>query len=736
MQHIACVGSGPASLLLALAVKSRSKAKAVTVFRRRFDNDPSPGFALSDNPRRNMRGRLEMILDTVLPLDRWLRTDIIHRGATTTVAGELGAGLERARLMAALEQALIEKNCIVRDADAADFDRELASFDLVVREETDAPLDRVHFEYDIVRKRAFGIGCAVTHLAADRVFEVVERGTSFFFGHGFSVSGEWASFFVEATGEAWTREGLLDAEPGVLCAYLSNVFSRALDGGAICSAGPLTQIYSAIPRRWQAGNRILLGGTAKAAHRSFLYRTELSLDDALELAGAIAEDGEQMMERYERSRRAVAASAARASDLEMDWLENLHRYVDFPPPAFAFNVLTRSLRVNHRDLEKAAPAFVHFVNQEFAGTSAGSNQTPPPPMFVPFTLRGLTLENRIVVSPMCMYQADDGTVNDFHLVHLGSRAIGGAGLVFAEMTNVSPEGRITSGCAGMYKPEHVPAWRRVVEYVHRHTSAKIAIQLAHAGRRASTALPWQGHNVPPPEGGWETLGPSAVSFCDTLPLPREMSHADMARVVADFARAARWSDAAGFDLVELHMAHGYLLSSFLSPLSNKRTDEFGGDLTRRARFPLEVVRAVRAEWPEKPLSVRISAVDWSPGGSTVEQMIEFSRMLKEAGVDIIDVSTGNVINVRRPTTGRLFQTPFSDQIRNQVKIPTMTVGKITSYGDINAILAAGRADLCLLAKGHLRKPYFTRDAAEAQGYDLPWPRSYKSAKEFSLHNED
>jgi anthraniloyl-CoA monooxygenase len=378
---------------------------------------------------------------------------------------------------------------------------------------------------------------------------------------------------------------------------------------------------------------------------------------------------------------------------------------------------------------------VQTVDREFAGISDGANQTPAPPMFVPFALRGLTLENRIAVSPMCMYEATDGTVDDFHLVHLGSRAVGGAGLVFAEMTNVSPEGRISPGCAGMYKPEHVAAWRRVVEYVHHHTSAKIAIQLAHAGRRASTALPWQGRNIPPPEGGWETLAPSAIPFCDTLPAPREMTLSDIARLIADFGRAARWSDDAGFDLVELHMAHGYLLSTFLSPLSNRRTDEFGGNLKGRARLPLEVVRAVRAAWPAKPLSVRISAVDWSPGGSTIEQMIEFSAMLKEAGVDIIDVSTGNVVNVRRPMTGRLFQTPFSDQIRNQVKIPTMTVGKIASYGDINAILAAGRADLCLLAKGHLKQPYFTREAAEAQGYHLPWPRSYEQAKDFSLRNE-
>jgi anthraniloyl-CoA monooxygenase len=735
MRHIACVGSGPASLLFVLAVNTKLKTNAVTIFRHAGDDDPSPGFAV--NRRRDIRGRLESALATSLPVNRWLRTNFVHRGAITTIAGDLGSAVARAPMVTILEQAAIEQNSTVRHVGPADLDRELATFDVVVLEETDVPSHRAHFACDIVRRHVWGVCFAVTHLAADRVLEVAERGNSFFFGHGFAVGDGQATFFVEATGDAWSREGLLEANSDAIWAFVSDAFSRALDGASVRVSGRLSQISSAMPRLWRDGNRILLGGTAKAAHPSFLYRTELALDDALELASAIAEDSSavQSLDRYEKSRHAIAMSAARASDLEMNWLENLHRYVDFTPPAFAFNALTRSLRVNHGDLEKAAPEFVRAVDQQFAGIAAGSNQVPPPPMFVPLTLRGLTLENRVAVSPMCTYQADNGTVNDFHLVHLGSRAIGGAGLVFAEMTNVSPEGRISLGCAGMYKPEHAQAWRRVVDYVHRHTSAKIAIQLAHAGRRASTALPWEGQNIPPPRGGWETLGPSAISFCDTLPVPREMTDGDIARVVADFARAACWSHEAGFDLVELHMAHGYLLSTFLSPLSNRRTDEFGGSLEGRARFPLEVVRAVRAAWPAKPLSVRISAVDWSPGGSTIEQMIEFSEMLKEAGVDIIDVSTGNVVNVRRPTTGRLFQTQFSDQIRNQVKIPTMTVGKITSYGDINSILAAGRADLCLLAKGHLRKPYFTRDAAEAQGYDLPWPRSYKAAKEFSLRDE-
>jgi len=747
MRQIACVGSGPASLLFALAVNTRSKTHAVKLFRRMaLDRNYAPGFALSKNPRRNLQERLKSIFGIHVPYAPWKRAQVFQRGVATSFEGDLGAGMKLAHVTEMLGIALAKQEIASHLLPDGDMEPELSEFDYVVLEDTEVqPGYDLPFACDVTQRSCMEVQFAVTQrLAADRVLELVERDGSIFFGQGFTAYnnlasyGNFASFSVAATTEAWSRQDLLIADPDKLSAFVSNAFSHSLGGGTLEFYSGLTPLNATVPRQWRVGNRILLGGTAKAVNPSFLYRTELALDDALTLAAVFTEDDatEPALDRYEKDRRAVAASAVRASDLDMNWLENLHRYVDLPPGTFAFNALTRSLRVNHRDLAKAAPAFVRAVDAEFAGIAPGANRAPPPPMFVPFTLRGLTLDNRIGVSPMCMYQADDGTVNDFHLVHLGSRAVGGAGIVFTEMTNVSPEGRISLGCAGMYKPEHVPAWKRVVDYVHTHSSAKIAIQLAHAGRRASTARPWEGRNVPPPQGGWETLAPSPLSFCDTLPVPREMTRADIARVIDDFARAARWSHDAGFDLIELHMAHGYLLSTFLSPLSNRRTDEFGGDLAGRARFPLEVVRAVRAVWPEKPISVRISAVDWSPGGSTIEQMIEFSAMLKDAGVDIIDVSTGNVVNTRRPISGRLFQTPFSDQIRNEVKIPTMTVGKIRSYGDINAILAAGRADLCLLAKGYLAKPYFAHDAAQAQAFDLPWHKSYRGAEEFSLHEDD
>ncbi len=355
------------------------------------------------------------------------------------------------------------------------------------------------------------------------------------------------------------------------------------------------------------------------------------------------------------------------------------------------------------------------------------------PMFTPFTLRGMTLQNRIVMSPMCMYSADDGTVNDFHVVHLGSRAMGGSGLVFTEMTDVSPEGRISSGCSGMYKPEHMAAWKRVVDFVHTHTDARIGIQLAHAGRKASNRRNPDGTNVPLDEKeGWPILGPSPLAFGPGCQVPKEMDEGDIDKVRRDFARAAEWSVEAGFDMIELHFAHGYLLSSFISPLSNQRGDKYGGALENRMRLPLEVFHIVRDIVPdEKPMSARISATDWVEGGITGDDAVEIGRMLKTAGLDIVDVSTGNVIAGARPKPEGLFQTPYSDRVRNEAGIPTMTVGNIRGIDDINEILTQGWADLCVLAKGHLYDPYFTRHAARALGHvGLKWPMQYAAAGAF------
>ena len=421
----------------------------------------------------------------------------------------------------------------------------------------------------------------------------------------------------------------------------------------------------------------------------------------------------------------------------MQWFEETERYLDMEPIQFGFSLLTRSLRITHEELRLRDPKYVDSVDRWFARQAeiqsgvripALTAQLPgsqPPPLFTPFRLRGLVLENRVVVSAMCQYSAEEGRPNDWHLVHIGSRAIGGAGLVMTEMTDVSAEGRITPGCAGMYEASHVEDWRRIVDFVHRKSYAKIGMQLAHAGRKGATKLSWEGDDEPLEEGAWPLLAPSPLSYLPHSQVPRPMERAEMDQVLTDFVRSARWAEEAGFDLLEIHVAHGYLLSTFISPLTNRRTDEYGGSLENRMRFPLEVFDAVRAVWPEgKPISVRISATDWAPGGVAPEDSVEVARMLEEHGCDLVDVSAGQVVADAKPVYGRLFQTPFADRIRHEVGIPTMAVGAISSYSDVNTILAAGRADLCAIARMHLWDPYWTRHAAYELGYPLPWPPAY------------
>jgi anthraniloyl-CoA monooxygenase len=396
------------------------------------------------------------------------------------------------------------------------------------------------------------------------------------------------------------------------------------------------------------------------------------------------------------------------------------------------SMLTRSKKVTYGNLEVRDRAFVAHVADWFARESsalAAKEITSPaqPPMFTPFRLRDLKIENRVVMSPMCMYSANDGTPDDFHLVHYGSHAMGGAGLVIAEMTDVERDGRISPGCTGMYKREHVDAWSRIVKFVKGHSRAKFGIQLGHAGRKGSTKLMWEGTDQPLESGNWPIIAPSPIPYFPHGQTPRAMDRGDMDRVRDAYVRAATWSDEAGFDLLELHMAHGYLLASFVSPLTNVRTDEYGGSLENRMRYPLEVFDAVRAVWPKsKPMSVRISASDWVPGGTTPNDAVAIARMLKDHGCDILDVSSGQTTPQSKPIYGRMWQAPFADQVRNVAKIPTMTVGGVSNADQVNTLLASQRADLIVIARGHLADPHFTLHAAHEQGYAAqPWPVQYQ-----------
>jgi len=496
---------------------------------------------------------------------------------------------------------------------------------------------------------------------------------------------------------------------------------------------------------------VLLGDAAHTAHFSVGSGTRLAMLDAIALAESL--DGapvlSEALARYEAVRRPPVESLQRAAHASLQWFEDTERYARLEPIQFGFSLLTRSLRISHENLRERDPAFVDKVDrwvaqkaEEQSGQNIANHEAslgirrkpddrrPPPPIFTPFRLRALTLPNRVGVSAMCQYSAPDGTVDDWHLVNLGSRAVGGAGLLMAEMTAVEREARISPGCAGLYREEHVVAWRRIVEFVHRFSDAKVGIQLGHAGRKGSTCLHWEGADEPLAEEGWPVVSASPLGYFEHSPTPAELDQAGMTTIVRDFERAAAMAEAAGFDILEVHMAHGYLLASFLSPLTNLRTDQYGGTLENRLRFPLRVLSAVRGAWPEeKPVSVRFSAVDWWPGGNEPEDAVAIARALKASGCDIVDVSAGQTVPYQQPSYGRQFQTPFSDRIRHEVEIATMAVGAISSFEDANGIIAAGRADLCLLARAHLWDPYWTHHAAYALDYPLAWPPQYHGALE-------
>lgn len=523
---------------------------------------------------------------------------------------------------------------------------------------------------------------------------------------------------------------------------------------------------------------VLLGDAAHTAHFSVGSGTRLAMQDAIALANAM--DTPDALAAYEAERRPAVESLQRAAQASLQWFEDTERYMDMAPVQFAFSLLTRSLRISHENLRERDRAFVAEVDRWVAAQAevqtgvpcvphaardpvpltapapvpapeprpeptpppkpapasvsappavpAPTTPPPPPPLFTPFRLRELVLPNRVGVSAMCQYLAEDGTPNDWHLVHLGSRAVGGAGLVVAEMTAVSRDARISPGCAGLYRNEHVAAWRRVVRFVHGNTQAKVGIQLGHAGRKGSTRIHWEGADEPLEAGGWPIVSASPLGYFPHSPVPQALDAAAMDAVAADFQRAAKMALEAGFDLIEVHMAHGYLLASFLSPLTNQRTDDYGGSLANRLRFPLRVVSAVRAVWPdEKPLTARISAVDWAPGGNEPEDAVEIAKALKSVGCDAVDVSAGQTVPYQQPKYGRQFQTPFADRIRHEAGVATMAVGNISSFEDVNGIVAAGRADLCLMARAHLWNPYWTRHAAYALGHPVPWPDPYHQA---------
>jgi anthraniloyl-CoA monooxygenase len=542
-----------------------------------------------------------------------------------------------------------------------------------------------------------------------------------------------STFIVELEEGSWTRSGQIDAterswkpgesdEQGI--GFCAEVFADALHGESLLANNSRWIRFATVRTRcWRDGNLLLIGDAAHTAHFSIGSGTKLAMEDALALAACLHENPgvDAALAAYEAERRPVVESAQRAAQASLEWFENISQYTRQEPLQFAFNLLTRSRRVTYWNLKVRDPDFVAEVDRWF-----NKGGEPVPPMFAPIRLGELELANRVIVSPMDMYTADDGLIGDFHLVHLGSKALGGAALVMTEMVCVSPEGRITPRCAGMYRPEHEAAFTRLVDFVHGNSPAKIGIQLGHSGRKGSTRLMWEGMDEPLESGNWSLVAPSPLPYLPVSQVPREMTRGDMDSVREQFVAAARMAVRAGFDLLELHCAHGYLLASFISPLTNVRHDEYGGSLANRLRYPLEVFDAIRAEWPAaRPMTVRVSAVDWYEGGLSAEDSVEVARAFAAHGVDAIDVSTGQTIAEEEPSFGRSYQTPFADRIRNAAGVATIAVGAISGYDDVNSIILAGRADLCALGRAHLYDPAWTLHAAADQDVAMTWPVQFQ-----------
>jgi anthraniloyl-CoA monooxygenase len=742
---IRCIGGGPAALYFGLLAKKAHPDWDVRIYERNPANVTwGFGVVFSDETMESFREADEPSYRAIT--DAFVHWDDIHvffKGEKFVSTGHGFAGMQRLRLLQIIEARARELGVDIRhDRDITSLEDDgFRDADLIVAADGINSFIRrqyaAEFGADVVMRPNKFVWLGSTKRFDAFTFYFNRNAHGLWRAHCYQYMPGTSTFIIECTEETWQRAGLADATEADTIAYCEGVFAHELDGAKLISNMSLWRNFPRVRnRRYFHDKMVLLGDALHTAHFSIGSGTKLAMEDGIALASALERNAtlSASLAAYQAEREPVVDSLQRAAQVSMEWFEETERYAErMAPLQFAYSLLTRSLRINHDNLRQRDPAFVAQAEAWVAAEAYAAAGRPrpegpmPPPIFTPFRLRALTLENRIVVSPMCQYCAVDGLVGDWHLVHLGSRAIGGAGLVMTEMTCVGPEARITPGCAGIWNEPQVAAWRRIVDFIHAHSPAKVGLQIGHAGRKGSTKLLWEGVDEPLPEGNWEVIAPSAIAYKAFCHRPREMTRADMAAVIADHAAAARRAEAAGFDLLELHMAHGYLLSTFLSPLANRRTDEYGGPIENRIRFPLEVFAAVRAAWPQaKPMSARISATDWKAGGFSDADGLALVAALKDAGCDIVDVSTGQVVGDQQPQYGRLWQLPFSTRLRLEGGLPTMAIGNIQSFGDANAIIAGGRADLCVLARMHLADPYWTRHAAYEYGWPLAWPNQYES----------
>jgi anthraniloyl-CoA monooxygenase len=739
---IACIGGGPAGLYFAILMKKADLRHDIAVIEKdRADRTFGWGVVFSDATLARLAREDAPIHAAIAASYRhWDRIDIHFKGEVVSCGGHGYAGIGRQRLLEILRERAAGLGVRL------EFEREitdpaaLADRDLIVAADgvhsalRDRHAEALGAAIDVRRNRYLWLGARRPLDAFTFAFEEAPAG--WFQLHAYPHGADCSTFIVE-TGEAsWRAAGLAEASLADSLAFCERLFADRL-GGARLLANPASPRGSAwlnfrrvACARWHHGNVVLMGDAVRTAHFSIGSGTRLAMEDACELAhqlGACA-DIPAALAGYQRERETATLRLASAARNRMEWFEQMPRYAGFDPLTFSYTLLTGSQRIGHEELRRRDPAYVERIERRLNEATGAAPGTPP--MFAPLRLRSMTLENRVVVAPMAMYACREGLPGEFHLVHLGARALGGAGLVLSEMTAPAPEARITPACAGLWSAEHARAWRRIVAFVHQNSRARIGLQLGHAGPKGSTRPPWEGEDRPLAQGNWPLLAASALPWAPGCQVPREMTRADMEEAIGQFVAAARYGAEAGFDLLELHCAHGYLLSSFLSPLTNRRRDDHGGSIENRCRFPLATLRALRAAWPaDRPLAVRLSAHDWAQGGNTPADAIAIARLFKAAGADLIDVSSGQTTPAARPVYGRMYQVPLADGIRNEAGIPTIAVGSITEPDQANTIIAAGRADLCALGRPHLADPAWTLRAAAQLGYGAQgWPPPYAKGK--------
>ncbi|WP_127903289.1 bifunctional salicylyl-CoA 5-hydroxylase/oxidoreductase [Solirhodobacter olei] len=739
---ILCLGGGPAGLYFAISMKLRDPAHEVTVIERNRANDTFGwGVVLSDEALGRMQQNDPKSTEAIRShFAYWDDIAVVHAGHRTVSGGHGFAGIGRRQMLVLLQERARELGVDLRfETEFKSAEAYRAEYDIVVG--SDGINSRVRGEYaeifkpgiDTRRCKFIWLG---THQKFDDaftfIFEKTEHG--WVWAHVYQFDAETATFIVECGPETWERWGFDQMSKEESVETCRRIFERHLGGhGLMSNATHLrgSAVWIQFPRviceTWYHENVVLMGDAAATAHFSIGSGSRLAFDSAIALADYLHSEPtlSAAFERYQAERRLEVLRLQSAARNSLEWFEEVERYLDMPPLQFAYSLLTRSQRISHENLRLRDPAWLSEAEGWFQSQAGGTPGRAP--IFAPIRLRGMELKNRVVVSPMAQYKAVEGCPTDWHFVHYAERAKGGAGLVYTEMTCVSPEGRITPGCPGLYAPEHEAAWRRLTNFVHAETQAKICAQIGHSGRKGSTQLGWEEMDSPLPRDNWPVISASALPWSGKNSVPREMDRADMDRVKAEFVASTEMALRAGFDMVEMHAAHGYLLSSFISPTSNRRTDAYGGSLENRMRYPLEVFAAMRAAWPEdRPMSVRISANDWvGDDGVTPEEAVDIARMFSAAGADIIDVSAGQTSTRARPVYGRMFQTPFSDRIRNEAGIRTMAVGNIYETDHVNSILMAGRADLVCLARPHLADPYWTLHAAVELGdTGTDWPLPY------------